>query len=384
MATELPSTADCVIVGGGVVGCSLAYHLAIGGLAPLLIERGELGAGSTARCAGGVRQQFSTPINVEVGMLTRRLLEHFEEETGSSPDYRPIGYMFLATSEAEVAQFTANVAMQQATGLDDVRMLGPDDIRELVPQLRTDDVLAATYCPSDGLAGPNEVTSGYAAAARRAGATLVEGMGVDAIATEAGRVVSVTVGGHTIATPLVVNCAGAYAGEVGRLAGVDVPVKPYRRHIFVTERFDLNPAPPMTVDFRSSFYFHPEGDGLLLGMSDPDEPSSFDTSVAWDFLEHLVEHAVWRLPALERAAIKTGWAGLYEVSPDHQAIVGEHPDLGGLWLCCGFSGHGFMQAPGIGRELASMMLGRQTELDLSPLAPTRFLTGAGSPEASII
>jgi sarcosine oxidase subunit beta len=187
-----------------------------------------------------------------------------------------------------------------------------------------------------------------------------------------------------VAGPLGVDCAGPHAAEVARLAGVAVPVTPFRRHIFLTEAFALSRPVPMTVDFHTSFYFHPEGDGLLLGMSDPDEPASFDTSVAWDFLEHLIEHATWRLPALARSRIRTGWAGLYEMSPDHQGIVGEAPGRPGLWLCCGFSGHGFMQAPAIGHLLADRLLGREPEIDLAPYAPGRFAEGRGEPEVAVI
>ena len=343
----LPPSADCVIIGGGVVGCSLAYHLARAGMRPLLLERGEFGAGSTARGAGGVRQQFSTEINVRVGMLSRQLLEHFEEEVGATADLRSVGYLFVASSDAQMEQLARNVTMQHAVGLEDVRLLSCEEVAEIVPQLNVEDVRGGTFCPSDGLAGPNEVTSGYVNAARRNGAQVVDGVVVDAVQHDHDRVVAVVAGGARVSTPMVVNCAGPYAATVGAMAGVEVPVKPYRRQLFVTETFSLDRDPPMTVDMRTSFYFHPEGDGLLLGMSDPAEPSSFDTTVDWEFLEHLVEHATHRLPALERAAIKTGWAGLYEVSPDNQAIVGES-ELAGFWLCCGFSGHGFMQAPAVG------------------------------------
>jgi sarcosine oxidase subunit beta len=381
----LPASADCVIVGGGVVGCSLAYHLTLAGIRPLLVEQGELGAGSTARCAGGVRQQFTTEVNVRVGMMSRRMLERFEEELGSTADLRQIGYMFLASSDDEAAQFRRNVEMQQRVGLDDVRLLTPAEAHDVFPALRVDDLHAATFCPSDGLAGPNEVTTGYAQAARRGGATIVEGVAVEAVERDATGVTAVVAGGRRIATRLAVNCAGPHAGPVGTMAGVRVPVQPFRRHIFVTEPFRLDPEPPMTVDFRTSFYLHPEGQGLLLGMSDPDEPSSFDTSVAWDFLEHLVEHATHRVPALEKASIATGWAGLYEVSPDHQAIVGESPDLPGFWLCCGFSGHGFMQAPAVGALLADAIAGRPPAIDITPFSPARFAAGGELvPEAAVI
>ena len=378
MATHsLPGTAECVIIGGGVVGCSLAYHLARDGIKPLLLERGSLGEGSTARCAGGVRQQFATEVNVRVGMMSMRMLERFPEELGATADLRQVGYLFVASSAEEQEQFARNVEMQRAVGLRDVQLLDVEGVRALVPELRTDDLYGGSFCPSDGLAGPNEVTAGYAGAARRAGALIVEGCEVSEVLRSRGRVTGVrTADGATVSAPLVVNCAGPYAALVGRMAGVELPVRPFRRHIFVTEPFALSRRPaPMTVDFRTSFYFHEEGAGLLLGMSDPDEPTSFDTSVSWDFLEHLIEHATWRLPVLDRAEIHTGWAGLYEVSPDNQAIAGESPALPGFWLCCGFSGHGFMQAPAMGALLADLILARPPAIDLIPFSPARFGDG---------
>jgi len=385
-AAPLPESAECVIVGGGVVGCSLAYHLARGGMRPLLLERGELGGGSTARNAGGVRQQFSTEVNVRVGMLSRRMLERFPEEIGSTADLRQIGYLFVASTAEEAAQFERNVAMQRRVGLRDVELLSVEQAREIVPELRVDDLHGATWCPSDGLAGPNEVTAGYAAAARRHGATVVEGCEVVEITRERGARVSGvrTADGAHVAARIVVNCAGPFAAVVGRMAGVDIPVRPFRRHIFVTEPFALSRPVPFLVDFHTSFYMHPEAEGMLLGMSDPDEPASFDTSVSWDFLEHLIEHATWRVPALSNAEIHTGWAGLYEVSPDNQAIAGESPELPGLWLCCGFSGHGFMQAPAMGHLLAEALLGREPEIDLAPFTPARFSGGALQPESAVI
>jgi sarcosine oxidase subunit beta len=380
---DLPPSAECVVIGGGVVGCSLAYHLARAGMRPLLLERGDLGAGSTARGAGGVRQQFSTEINVRIGMLSRQLLEDFEEEVGATADLRSIGYLFVASSAAHMGQLTHNVEMQHAVGLRDVRLLSRDEVVDLVPQLNVDDVEGGSFCPSDGLAGPNDVTAGYVAAARRNGARVVDGVGVEAIERDGNAVAAVIAAGNRVVTPLVVNCAGPYAATVGELASVEVPVRPFRRHLFLTETFALDREPPMTVDMATSFYFHPEGDGFMLGMSDPAEPSSFDTTVDWGFLEHLVEHATHRLPAFERAAIRTGWAGLYEVSPDNQAIVGES-ELAGFWLCCGFSGHGFMQAPAVGRLLAAEITGAGSEIDLTPFRPDRFARGASTPEAAVI
>ena len=385
MAERLPASAECVVVGGGVVGCSLAYHLARRGMRPLLLERGELGGGSTSRAAGGVRQQFSTAVNVRVSRMSLEMLKRFPDEIGADPGLQQIGYLFLASSAEEAELFEHNVAVQRAAGLEDVELLDVDGALELVPDLNASDLTAASWCPSDGLAGPNDVTAGYARAARRIGARVVEGAAVTGIDRQGDRVMGVRVGDSLVASDVVVDCAGPHAGQVGRLAGVDVPVTPYRRHVFVTETFSLSKPPPMTVDFRTSFYFHPEGDGLMLGMSDPAEPPGFDTDVSWDFLEHLIEHATHRLPALERAAIRTGWAGLYEVSPDHQAIVGPAPGLDGLWLCCGFSGHGFMQAPAMGHLLAQTLTGETPDIDLAPYTPDRFATGALlEPEAAVI
>ena len=382
--SRLPQTADCVIVGGGVVGVSLAYRLACSGIKPLLLERHNLGGGSTGRCAGGVRQQFSTEVNVRVGILSRKLLANFESETGQTAAYRQIGYLFLGVSQAEQATFAANLEVQQRAGLDDVRALTPSEVKELVPQLDVDDVVAATFCPSDGLAGPNEVTMGYAAAAQRHGAVILEDCEVLSVLSD-GRVTGVRTTEGDVATPLVVNCAGAYAAELASSAGITVPVLPYRRHIFVTEKSPLNGDAPMIVDFNTSLYMHPEGPGLLLGMADRSEASSFDTTVSWDFLEKLIQPAAHRLPAIMDVNVRTGWAGLYEVSPDNQAIVGES-ELPGFWLCCGFSGHGFMQAPAVGLLLAQVMTGQDPDFDISAFAPARF-AGSGTPlapEAAVI
>lgn len=355
------------------MGCSLAYHLGQRGVAAVVLERHAIGEGSTGKCAGGVRQQFSTQVNVQVGMMSRHLLEGFEDELGVDPAFHQIGYLFLATNEEERQQFERNVAMQRSLGLDDVQLLTPSDIAQLVPSLALGDVLTGTWCPSDGLASPHEITRGYATRARVAGARIVEDVEVTAIQRQSeGSFVVTTSTGERISTPRVVNCAGAHAALIGAMLDVNIPVLPYRRHIFVTEPFEIKPSPPMTVDFATSFYFHPEGAGLLLGMSDPDEPSSFSTEVSWDFLEHLVEHATHRLPVLEKAAIQTGWAGLYEVTPDHQAIVGEVPGQPGHWLACGFSGHGFMQAPAIGRLLAQQMTGADPDISLEPFSLKRF------------
>ncbi len=188
-----------------------------------------------------------------------------------------------------------------------------------------------------------------------------------------------------VATPLVFDCAGAWSAELGRMAGVNVPVRPFRRHVFVTDGFPEVPrGSPMTVDFATSFYFHPEGDGVLIGMSDRAEPSTFSTEVSWDFLERTVEAAARRAPALERAGIRTAWAGLYESTPDHQAVLGPVREVEGFWCACGFSGHGFMQAPAVGLVLAQLLTEGRSEVDVSAFAHDRFARGELVAERNVI
>jgi len=381
--TELPKTADCIVVGGGVIGVSVAYRLAQAGMKPLLLERDVLGAGSTGRCAGGVRQQFSTEVNVRVGMLSKQLLEKFEEETGQNPAFRQIGYLFLADDETEAREFAANVEMQHRVGLEEVRLITASEVGELVPELRVDDVAAATFCPTDGLAGPNEVTMGYASAAQANGAVVVENCAVNTVLVQDDRVIGVETPEGPVSTELVIDCAGPYAAQLAETAHIDVPVLPYRRHIFITETSPVATTAPMMVDFHTSLYMHPEGPGLLLGMSDRSEPSSFDTTVSWEFLEQLTEQASRRLPAIEQSSIKTGWAGLYEISPDNQAIVGESA-LRGFWLCCGFSGHGFMQAPAMGLLLSQLITDSPTSFDISAFSPHRFTGAPLATESAVI
>ncbi|MDQ6748724.1 MAG: FAD-binding oxidoreductase [Candidatus Dormibacteraeota bacterium] len=373
-----------LVVGAGAVGCSVAYNLAARGQKNVLVvDRGAIGEGSTGRCAGGVRQQFSTEVNVRIGMLSRKILEGFEGLTGQGADYRQIGYLFVAPDDAAMADLRSNLEVQHAAGLIEARELDVAEIARLVPGLRTDDLVGGTFCASDGIAGPSEVTQGYARGARRQGVRIIEGLAIEGL-EERGGGWRVSTSRGEIRAERVVCCAGAWSRQLGEMAGVGVPVAPYRRHIFVTKPFArITRATPMTVDYRTSFYFHPEGDGVLLGMSDPAEPESFRTDVDWDFLDHLVEHAAARFPGLAEAEIMTGWAGLYEVTPDHQAIIGES-SRPGFWLCTGFSGHGFMQAPAVGELCGSLMLGRPPAFDITSLRPSRFDEGDYAEERAVI
>ena len=378
-------SADVVIAGGGIAGCALAYQLAKRNVDVVLLERETLGSQSTGKCAGGVRQQFSTEPNVRVMRLSVKLLESFEQETGHPADFRQIGYLFVFTQPQQVEDFRHNMDMWHRVGLSEARWVDPSEAAKMVPVLNVDDVLGCTFCPTDGVASPNDVTVGYATAARRLGARLKEGVEVAGIDIASGRVQGVRTSDGDIATRLVINCAGPWAASIGRMVGLEIPVLPYRRHIAVTGTFPAVPRKtPMTVDFRTSLYFHPEGDGVLMGMSDRTEAPGFVTDVNWEFLEKMFEEAAQRVPALAGAGVKTAWAGLYESTPDHQAILGPVAEVEGFWCAAGFSGHGFMQAPAAALLLTQLLLDKKSEIDISSFAFERFARGALVTERNII
>ncbi len=385
-AERLPADADIVIVGAGVIGCSLAFHLAQLRAGPIVVlDRGTIGQGATAACAGGVRAQFSTEINIRMGLEAKRMLERFPAEVGRSADFRRVGYLFLLVTDDEYLFFRENLRLQRRLGVDDVRELTPAEARGLVPGLQTGDLSGATFCPSDGLAGPNEVTYGYADAARRQGVRIIEDCPVTGFVWRERGVEGVRTAGGEVASRHTVICAGPWAGEVGRLGGLTIPVEPQRRQVFVTEPFAADrPEMPMTIDFHTSFYFHPEGDGVLFGMGDPHEPPGFSTAVDWGFLDRITGVAARRWPPLLEARVKTAWAGLYELTPDSQPLIGPLPDADGLWIAAGFSGHGFMMAPVVGKWLASWMVHGAPPVGLSVFAPERFEGGRLEPERAVV
>ncbi len=367
------------------MGCALAYQLARRGLEVLLLERDVLGGGSTGRCAGGVRQQFSSEVNVRLQRLAVRLLLEFDEETGGHAGFRQIGYLFLLTTPGLVDDFRCLLEMWRRLGLEEARWVTPAEIKDLVPALEVGDVLGGTYCPTDGLASPADVTLGYAQGARRFGARLLEGVAVTGLAVRDGRLEGVLTTEGRVPTRLLFDCAGAWSAEIGRMAGLELPVVPYRRHALVTTAVpEVGRATPMTVDLATSLYLHPEGEGVLVGMSDWSEPPTFNTEVDWEFVERMAAAATDRLPALGRAGLKTAWAGLYEITPDRQALLGPAPGLEGFWCACGFSGHGFMQAPAAALVLAQLLLEGRSEVDVSSLSPHRFARGELAPERAVI
>jgi sarcosine oxidase subunit beta len=371
----MPRTADVVIVGGGCMGASVAFHLARLGITNVvLVERESmLGTGSTGRNAGGVRHQFSQECNIRLSIESIRVFERFQEEVGYPADLHQDGYLFLLSSEASAATFRANVLLQRGLGVD-VEWLDPAGAARLAPGLGVEGVVAATFCRRDGIADPNGVTMGFAKAAERAGVTIVRETDVTGIDVAAGRVTGVRTSRGPVATPVVVNAAGPHARSIGRMAGVDVPVDPYRRHIFIATAPPAGVPPNriMVIDFDTTFYFHREGAGVLFGMGDVNETPTFDTTVQWDFLPRVIDVAMRRLPALGDAAISHSWAGLYEVTPDANALIGPASGVDGLFLIAGFSGHGFQHSPAAGRILADVIAGRDPQFDLAPFDAGRF------------
>ncbi len=384
---RIPQTADVVIIGGGVMGTSTAYHLALKGCQDvLLLERESFfGIEATGKCAGGIRYQFGTEINVQLSQLSLPMLDRFEEELGQPIDLRYCGYLFLLTNERDVAVFRENVEMQRRLGVD-TEWLQPDEIAERVPLLNLEGVLAATFHARDGLADPSGVVQGYVSGARRLGARLMTDVEVTDIRIEGGAIQAVVTDQGEVATPVVVNAAGPWAGAVGRMAGVDIPIVPVRRQIVVTGPLpEIPPDFPFVIDFAPSLYFHREGPGILTGMSNPDEPVGFDQMVdeAWE-LTHL-EAAMARLPVLERAGLASHWAGLYENSPDAHPILGRIPDVEGLYCIGGFSGHGFQHGPACGLLLAEEILdGQAHTLDITSLSIDRFRTGREIVEYNVV
>jgi sarcosine oxidase subunit beta len=381
----MKQSAEVVIVGGGCMGASVAYHLTrLGVRDVVLVEREKmLATGSTGRNAGGVRHQFSNAENIQLSIESIRTIEHFADEVGYPVDFHQDGYLFLLSSPASVEVFRRNVALQRSLGVD-VDWLDADGVGTLAPGLDIAGILAATFCARDGIADPNGVTMGFARAAQAGGATIERDTEVTGVRVAAGRVRGVDTTRGAIDAPIVINAAGPHARAIGRMAGVDVPVDPYRRHIFIAADVPTPPNHLMVIDFETTFYYHREGAGILFGMGARDETPTFDMTVQWDFLPQVIDVAVLRLPVLHNASISHAWAGLYEMTPDHNPIIGPAPGVDGLFTIAGFSGHGFQHSPAAGRILADLVAGRDPHFDVTPFALERFAAGRVSGEHYVV
>jgi sarcosine oxidase, subunit beta len=384
LARPLPSHADVVVVGGGVIGTSAAFHLAEAGVDVVLVEREQLGSGSTRRAAGGVRTQFSDVLNVEIAKRSLAAFRDFGRRPGWEIALKQVGYLFVLTRESDVESFQRSVALQNERGLD-TRIVTAEETRRLCPLLAGDDILAGAFSPGDGHAAPEDVVQGYAVGARAHGAHIEVGCEVVAIDTHGGEVTEVLTSHGRVRTGAVICAAGAWSRSCGALAGVELPVSPLRRQILFTEAIEGLPEElPMTIDFESSFYFHREGPGLLMGMSDQHEQPGFSLETTDDWIPDLMEIVRRRAPRIADAGIRGGWAGLYEMTPDHNAMIGEATAVSRFLYATGFSGHGFLQGPAVGELLRDMFLRRPLFVDITPLGAERFSAAALRPEYNIV
>lgn len=396
----MTETADVVIIGSGIVGSSVAYHLAGQGCTNVLVVEREAhqGKGSTGKSMGGVRAQFSTDVNIQMSRYSIDFFSRFDEVVGHPADYRAHGYLFCATNERHLEYLKANRERQIALGVDNVELVSTADILNLVPQLRADDIIGGTFCPTDGFVDPHSVMMGFMLKARESGARLwldTDVTGIETEPSEGGskllslrQISGVNTTRGFISTRTVVNAAGPWAANVARMAGAELPVEPLRRQLVPTEPFaDLPQRFPMVIDMSTGFHFRREGKGILLAWNDPEETPGFKTEFDNTFVEKILTRAADRVPCLAEAEVnpRRAWAGLYEMTPDHHAIIGPAANVSGLFFANGFSGHGVMHSPASGRITSDLILkGRSELIDASQLSIERFAEGRLLEETAVL
>ncbi len=386
----MQKSADVVIVGAGIVGSSIAFHLTEAGCKNVLVLERETrqGLGSTGKSMGGVRAQFATDVNIQMSLYSIPIISRFEEITGYPSGYKAHGYMFMATNESHMNYLRTNQARQKALGLKQVEMLKPDDIRKIMPQLRSDDIIGGTLCPTDGFVDPNSVMTGFMARAAEQGATLVRGTEVTGIDVERGEIAGLKTNNGSVATRTVVNAAGPWAAGVARMAGAELPVEPLRRMLVPTEPFPGLPEHlPMTIDMSNGWHFRQEGLGLIMAWADPEQTPGFRTDFDPAFIEKILTYAANRVPAFAELAVnpRRCWAGMYEMTPDHHSILGPATGVRGLFFANGFSGHGVMHSPATGRIVSDLILRGKTDIiDADTLSVRRFAEGRAIEETAVL
>jgi sarcosine oxidase, subunit beta len=374
-----------VVIGGGVMGASTAFHLAEAGAGSVvLFEAEQLAGGSTSKSAGGVRLQFSDEVNIRLALRSLEAFERFGDRPGRDIGLHQVGYLFLLDDAADVAEFERNVALQNELGVPS-RMLTPAEAQALSPLADVDGVLAASFCPRDGHCDPTAVVHGYADGARALGAHVVSNCPATGIDTAGGAITRVHTARGSVTTSVVIDVAGAWSPNIAGMVGVDLPVAPVRRPIWYTEALPDRPDPVvMTIDFTTGFYFHAEGPGLLFGMADPHQAAGFDVPLADDWLEQVSEVVARRAPRLLDVGIAGGWTGFYETTPDHNALMGEVDSPSRFLYATGFSGHGFLLGPAVGEVMRDLVLGHTPIVDVAPFSVDRFRAGRLRPEQNVV
>lgn len=382
IASNRPA-ARVVIIGGGIVGLSIAFHLAQlrshGAASVVVVERDRVGEATTAKATGGVRQQFSSAVNIDLARASVDMFCHFGALVGEPVAFRQHGYLFVTTSREKLAAAARGVELQNDRGVP-ARVVSPAEIAALQPALNTGDLIGGTYCPTDGSAVPADVAAAFARQARRRGVEIREHTLVRGIETAPPGFTLETTGGR-LRADIVVNAAGPWARTIGAMVGVDHPVTPHPRQAFAIRRPPwLAADAPLTVDLDSGAYVHPEVSTAVVGGTDRDRPSGERCDVDDALFNRLLTALLHRFPSIETAELLSSWVGLREMTPDDHAVVGPLAAVPGYWVAAGFSGHGFMQAPAIGRALARWILAGAPDIDLTALAPERFATVGGSAE----
>jgi sarcosine oxidase subunit beta len=378
--------AEVVVIGGGVIGVSCAFRLAEAGVDVLLLERDGLGEGSTAKAAGGIRSSFTSRVNVELGLRGLAEYSAFSQAFGTEIDFRRDGYLYLITDPADVPAFGHCAELQREYGVRS-HLLDPAEVRDVLPLLEPDGVVAALWSPDDAKATPDAVVQGYARAARARGAQLRTGVEVTGIERDGDTLTGVVTTAGFVRTGAVVCAAGAWSGRVGELAGLDLPVRPFRRQVVFTGPVPgLPESVPLTIEMPSALYFHREGAGLAMSFCEDDGFPGFGTHYeAGEWLPRLAELAGRRIPAVLDAGIRTAWAGLYEMTPDRNQIIGESVLLSRFFYATGFSGHGFQMGPATGELVRDLYLGRRLAVDIAELDVRRFAAaGTAAAEHNIV
>lgn len=381
---------DFVICGGGIVGISMAYWLAKRGAKSIaLLEKDiALGNGSTGKCAGGIRAQFSTEVNIKIQLLAIKIYENFKNEIGGDPEFHQPGYLFMIKSEGWKHSFQKSVQIQRKLGLP-VKELAPSDIKKLAPYVNTDGLIYGTFCKTDGYADPHGTIQGFWDRCKEMAVDIFMQTEVNQIKKNGANIISFVTNNGEFKGDVFINCAGAWSGELGKMTGAEIPVTGVRRMLFITNPIEPSPDGfpvdiPMTIDMDTGVYLRRESGGLLLGMEDESEPPGFDTTLNWDFLNTLIEHAIHRIPKLGECEIMRGWGGLYDMSPDRSAVVGLVPGFKNFYVVSGFSGHGFMQGPATTKLLSELIIDGKPSIDISQLRVDRFKDGEQVYELNVI
>jgi sarcosine oxidase subunit beta len=382
----MQNTADAVIIGGGILGASVAFHLAKANYGNIVLVEKEplMGSGATAKAAGGIRAQFVTKENIQMSMLSEELFKSFKDDTGYDALFDQVGYLFLVKDDKDVDGFKKSYELQKSLGLN-IEILKPEEIGKYAPHVSLDGVQFGTFCKDDGLGDPHEFLSGYDHAARKLGVKIELDAEVTDIEINSGEVKTIKTVRGEISTPLIINCTGPYAKEIGKMVGADVKVEPIKRQIVTTGELSfVEPSFPMVVDASSGLYCHKESKGMLLGWADWSVKPSYDISIDPEYTDGILERALDLIPKLEEAEIANEWAGLYETTPDHNEIIGFEPIVKGLFHVVGFSGHGFMHAPAAGLITAEILTDKEPSIDISNYSPTRFNEDSIVKETNII